>query len=174
MANTPQIPRTLKGYAVYMDGELWAGKVTKGEMPELAQKLEEHRGAGMIVPVDIPLGWENSLKVKMTLVDPAPELIAKAYGDLDSIQLVFRSHHENDMGSTDTLIVTCRGALRTPNLMEMAEGEMGEIELEYSLVYFKFEYAGKRILEIDALNSQVWVGDRHLTANRSKSLGLSW
>ncbi len=167
-------PRTLKGFAPYIDGQLWAGKLTKGEMPELAQKLESHRGAGMIAPVDIPLGWEDTLKCKITLVDPAPELIEQAYGNLDSVQLIFRKHHENDMGSEDTAIITMRGALRIPKLMELAEGELGEVEFEYSLVYLKYEYAGKRIIEIDAINSQVWAGDKHITAARSKSLGLTW
>ena len=53
-----QIPKTLQGFTVFVDGEGYVGRITRGTPPKLTKSLLEHR-AGMPGMVDLFRGFEK-------------------------------------------------------------------------------------------------------------------
>ena len=52
-----EIPKTLMGYNVFVDGTGYAGRVIKGTPPKLTKALLEHR-AGIPAPIQLFRGFE--------------------------------------------------------------------------------------------------------------------
>ena len=53
------LPRKLKHFNAFYNGEEFFGQATEITLPKLARKFEEYRGGGMPGPIDIDLGNEK-------------------------------------------------------------------------------------------------------------------
>lgn len=53
-----EIPKTLQGFTVFVDGGGYVGRIVRGTPPKLTKSLLEHR-AGMPAPLDLFRGFEK-------------------------------------------------------------------------------------------------------------------
>ena len=53
------LPAKLKNFATFIDGENYMGVVPEVTLPTLTRKMEEYRGGGMNMPVDMDMGMEK-------------------------------------------------------------------------------------------------------------------
>ncbi|ORC43827.1 phage tail protein, partial [Burkholderia sp. A27] len=53
------MPKKLKNFNLFQNGENFAGQVTEITPPKLSRKMEAYRGGGMNGPIDIDQGQEG-------------------------------------------------------------------------------------------------------------------
>ena len=105
-----QIPATLQGFTVFVDGQGYAGKIVKGTPPKLTKSLVEHR-AGMPGMIDLFRGYE---KMECQFV------ISEFNADIVRLML------PTDMSGESSLLVRMVGAQLYPdNRKEAVEWEVG-------------------------------------------------
>ena len=62
------LPRKLKNFALFVDGENYMGEVPEVTLPTLTRQMDDYRGGGMNMPVG--LGAESGMPVGVQLISP--------------------------------------------------------------------------------------------------------
>lgn len=160
------IPHSLKDGTLFLDGVGYEGIVTSLTPPELTFKTEDHRGGGMDAPVQVEQGME-ALTFKFELAEFIPA-IASAFGrtEGEGKPVVFRFALERG-ATVKPLIISIRGGLTKYSQGDYKPGEEGKFTYEGSASYYKGEFDGQTIIEIDPENSvRIINGDDQLAARR--------
>jgi len=168
------LPKKLKNFNAFIEGEGYAGRATEMVLPKLVRKMEEYRAGGMNGPVDIDMGQEK-MEAEITLAEYSRKLLEK-YGvtSADGVQMRFRGAAVSDgAGSeTDAIEVIMRGRMREIDLGTAKAGEDAPMKLSASLSYFKYVLNGEDIIEIDLLNMvEIVAGEDRLQQQRD-ALGI--
>ena len=146
------LPAKLKNMNVFNEDRSWAGLVTSVTLPKLARKFEGYRGGGMDSEVQLDMGGEP-MELETTCGGPMRDAIrqigeARAGG-------VFRrfvgTYQNDDTGGVDAVEITMRGRPQEIDRGEQKVGEGGEFKDKWALVYFKLEWNGRVLIEIDVL-----------------------
>ena len=84
------LPRTLRNFSLFIDGQGFAGRVTECTLPTLEINLEEYRAGVFDAPVEIDQGM-SALEAEFTLAEYDPEVI-KLFGlyDQNAVQATIR------------------------------------------------------------------------------------
>lgn len=147
------MPRKLKNMNVFNEGNSWLGEVSSVTLPKLTRKLEDWRGGGMDGIVKLDMGAE-AMEIETTCGGPMLDVL-KQFGvtNMAGVYLRYAGWHENDAtGTTDTVEVTVRGRHEEIDMGESKPGEGGEFKTKTALVYYRLEWNGREVIEIDVLN----------------------
>ncbi len=147
------MPRKLKNMNVFNEGQTWLGEVSSVTLPKLTRKLEDWRGGGMDGTVKLDIGAE-AMEIETTCGGPMLDVL-KQFGvtKLAGVYLRYVGVHQNDETDTlDTVEVTVRGRHEEIDMGESKPGEGGEFKTKSSLVYYRLDWNGRTIIEIDVLN----------------------
>ncbi len=107
------MPRTLKNFNLFNDGNSYMGQVEEVTLPKLTRKMEEYRGGGMIGAVQLDMGqekveleWKCAGFMRGVLeqygaikIDGVPLRFAGAYqrdddGSVSAVEVIMRGRHE--------------------------------------------------------------------------------
>lgn len=147
------LPRKLKHFNAFYNGEEFYGQATEITLPKLAIKAEEYRGGGMPGPVDIDLGLE-----KLELEHSYGGLMYPIYKDfglakIDGSMLRFAgSYQRDDTGEIDAVEVVCRGRHQEIDPGNAKAGDDTEFKVKSTLSYYKLTVNGADLIEIDMVN----------------------
>lgn len=147
------LPRKLKHFNVFYNGEEFFGEATEITLPKLTTKVEEYRGGGMIGPVDIDLGLE-----KIELEHSYGGLMYQIFKDfgiakVDGVMLRFSgSYQRDDTAAVDAVEVVVRGRHQEIDPGSAKAGDDTEFKIKSSISYYKLEVNGKPLIEIDQVN----------------------
>lgn len=112
------VPKHLRFFTLFVDGENEVGKVTSVTLPKLTRKTDSYRGGGMMGAVSIDLGLEDSaLDASFVMGGAVRELFLKYGGTIDGTLLRFAGEYYTDAES-DLYEVEMRG--------RVTEIDMGE------------------------------------------------
>lgn len=103
------LPRILKHFNVFADGNSHAGEVEEITLPKLTRKLEEYRAGGMNGPIDVDLGNEK-LELETTYGGLMRDIL-KQYGTttVDGALVRFAGAYQSeDTGAVDAVEITVR------------------------------------------------------------------
>lgn len=145
-------PRQLKDMAVFNAAHSFAGQCLAFTPPKLAMKMEEHRGGGMLGPVDLQLGLEK-LEVTHKYGGAMPEL-NREFGanQMDASQLRFAGAVQNDdTGGYDDVQIIVRGRHTEIDEGDHEVGSKSGATYKTSCVYYKQTRNGVIEFEIDML-----------------------
>src|SRR4051812_309366 len=118
------MPRKLKNFNLFNDGESYMGLVPELTLPKLSRKMEEYRGGGMTGPVNVDFGNEA-----ITLEWTAGGLIVNAlkqYGNRshNGVQLRFAGAYQNDdTGEVSAVEIVVRGRHKE---LDMGNAKVGD------------------------------------------------
>lgn len=167
------LPKQLKDFNLFGDGDNWQGQIPELAIPKLARKVEEYRGGGMDGAVDIDLGLEK-LEFEWTaggLIDA----IFDGFGavTLDAHQLRFTGAYiRDDTDETVAVEVIVRGRHREIDPGTAKAGDANQIKVMTSCSYYKLVIDGQDVIEIDVPGYLFKVrGEDRLAAKRG-ALGL--
>ncbi|QCX49859.1 phage major tail tube protein [Ralstonia pseudosolanacearum] len=167
------LPRTLKHFNVFADGESHAGECEEVTLPKLARKLEEYRGGGMNGPVEIDLGNEK-LELETTFGGPMRSIL-KQYGTttVDGAQIRFAgAYQREDTGEVDAVEVVVRGRHTEIDFGNSKAGDKSPFKVKSSLTYYKMTVNGEVWCELDFVNFiEIVFGVDRLVAQR-RAIGL--
>lgn len=145
------LPRKLKDMNLFSEGNAFRGIVTSVTMPKLTRKLEEFRAAGG--PIKLDQGPE-AMEMEFTLGGPERSILRQfALPGVAGNYLRFSGAWQDEgTGAVDVIEVTVRGRYEEMDLGEMKPGEGGEFKTKFQCAYFRLEWNGEELFEIDFLN----------------------
>lgn len=144
------LPKKLKNFALFNDGESYVGQTTEVKLPTLSRKMEEYRGGGMNAPVEIDFGqelitleWKCGGIMRSTL---------NQYGitTINCVQLRFAgAYQRDDTGEIDAVEVVVRGRHKEIEAGTAKAGDETEFAVKTTCSYFKLTINGATVIEID-------------------------
>lgn len=169
------LPRKLKHFNLFNDGNSYLGQAGTVTLPTLARKLESFRGAGMDGPVKVDLGHsDDGIQLEWTL--PGWDLtVLKQFGAVrvDGVLLRFAgSVQRDDTGDVSAVEVVVRGRHEEIDFGDAEAGEDTEFSITTTCTYYKLTIDNQVIVEIDLLNFVYIVDGEDLLAAHRKALGV--
>ncbi len=147
------LPRKLKNMNLFNEGRSYLAEVPSVTLPKLTRKLEEYRGGGMDGTVKLDMGAE-AMEMEFTAGGPLRDVLLQTTAStIGGIFLRFAGQYQNDSaGTSDAVEVTVRGRHEEIDMGEQKVGEGGEFKAKMALVYYRLEWNGEVLIEIDVLN----------------------
>lgn len=167
------LPKILKSFNLFGDGNNWMGQIPSLTLPELSRKMEEYRGGGMMGPVEIDMGSEL-ISFEWTVAGYIREIFTDFGGPIHDARLLRMtgSYETDETGEVVAVEVVMRGRHKTISMDEISEGEHSKISVTTTCSYYKLVINGEEILEIDQPGMVYRVFGKDMYAERRKALGL--
>ena len=155
------LPKSLKGFSVFVDGRGYAGRLSSGQLPKISIKTEAHRDGGMDMEVDLDMGM-NAMEMDLGFDEYDPELF-KLVGLLNG-QLT---------GVTSTIVCNARGIIKELDPGSWtAGGSKAQLMLRMAPRYYRLTIDGEDLHEIDAENCIRIINGVDQLAARRQALGI--
>ncbi|MDQ0510873.1 phage major tail tube protein [Ancylobacter amanitiformis] len=153
MSDTPSY--ILRNCAIFVNRVSKIGQANEINLPVPTEKMEELRNAGMVMPIDIPLGYEKlEASFKLTAFDP--QVITQfglAVGVEREFMVTGALAHED--GTILNATAYIRGRLTRPDHGGWRPGAMAENTFSISIRYYKLEVAGSVLIEMDPFSVSI-------------------
>lgn len=145
----------LRNCAIFVDRVSKVGQASEMELPVPEEKLEELRNAGMVMPIEIKLGYEKlEMNFKMTAFDPDTlKLFGLKIGDIREFMVTGALVDED--GTTHSAVAYVRGFLKQAKADGFKPGEKHETEYMVSIRSYKLEIDGSPIIEMDPFDVKI-------------------
>lgn len=144
-----QLPRQVKHFNVYVDGESYAGRADTITLPALTFLMEDHRAGGMDGPKKLELGME-ALTATIVFSDFDPRLIS--FIGSDNIPLVARGSVQSQGREPEPVVVNMRGMFGSTEIGAWTPGQKSLITVTGELDYFRYRQNDIEYCEIDIIN----------------------
>ena len=167
------LPRKLKNFATFIDGENYMGDMPEVTLPTLTRKVEEYRAGGMNGPIDLDMG-QDKMEAELKAAGYMKGLM-KQWGAAkhDAVMLRFAGALQaDDSEGVQAVEVVMRGRLTERDPGSSKAGDMMEQTFKYSLSYYKEVMDGETILEIDFVNLVEKVHGEDRMAQTRTALGI--
>lgn len=167
------LPRTLKYFNVFYQGNNFAGQVLEFELPKLGRKMEGYRPGGVSGEIESDVGLEK-LECEHTYAG----LMREIFNDfgiqkVDGVQLRFAgSYQHEDTGNIDAVEVVVRGRHAEIDPGKAKAGDKTEFKVKSVLTYYKLTINSEVVIEIDILNMIENVNGTDLLADHRTAIGL--
>lgn len=167
------LPRVLKNFIVFNDGNAYLGEVPEATPPKLSRKMEDYRAGGMNGPIGIDLGME-AMEFEWTAAGYMKSLLTQWGAPThDAVLLRFNGAIQaDDTGEVQALEIVMRGRHKEIDSGNAKAGEKTEIKVKSSLSYYKLVIDGDVVMEIDFVNMIEVVGGVDRMAQIRQALGL--
>lgn len=166
------LPRKMKNFNVFVDGNNWIGVCNEIELPKLSKKLEDFQTGNGVIELDM---GNEKLETTLTL-EGFEDLMLASFGsrDVSGLALRFSGAHEiqDATGSMTKVELIMRGRVTEIDSGTPKKGEGHQYKAKISLTYYKVIVDDVDLLEIDHVNFiEIVNGDDRLAQERS-AIGL--
>lgn len=166
------LPRKLKLFNLFLDGESWLGLIPELTLPKLARKMDDYRGGGMEGPVKVDMGQEG---MELDFTTGFDGRIFKKYAAPTASAVLLRfagSWQRDDIGDVSAVEITVRGRIAEIDHGNAKAGDDAPLKVKMALSYYKLTVDNQVLIEIDLLNLiNVVDGTDTLAAHRA-ALGI--
>lgn len=157
----------------YVDGRGYAGLVSELVLPKLTPKMREYMAGGLGAPVDVPTGQLEKLESQVSLTGVDPNLITLFGVTLNSIvPFTFRGLTHSEGGETGAVVVVQRGQIKELDWGTWKPGEENGLKASMTLQYYRYEYNGRVLIEVDPINYKLVVNGKDQLADMRDALGI--
>jgi uncharacterized protein len=167
------LPRKLKNFILFNDGNAYLGEVPEVTLPKLATKTDDYRAGGMPGTVKIDQGLE-ALTLEWTAAGYLVDAI-KQFGTarIDGVMLrMTQALQADDADAVTPSEIIMRGRHTEIDFGKAKAGDMTEIKYKTELTYFKLSMDGIVLVEIDMVNMVYVVGGVDRLAETRTALGV--
>lgn len=167
------LPRKLKDFNLFGDGNNWQGQIPGLTLPELARAVEEYRGGGMDGGLELDMGQEV-----IEFAWQAAGIIAEIFTQYGTAQhdanlLRFAGSYESDeTAEVIPVEIVVRGRHKTIGMGEVEGGGNNSIEVTTTCSYYKLTVDGEDLIEIDIPGNAFVVRGVDRLAERRAALGI--
>lgn len=168
------LPKILKDFNLFGDGNNWQGQIKSVSVPEIARKVMEYRGGGMPGAIEVDQGQEI-ITCEWNPGGLLPELF-DTYGAPrhDAAMLRFVGSYETeDTGEILPVEIVMRGRHKTIGMGDAESGEDNEPSVTTTASYYKLTINGAVKIEYDAVRAIFIVNGDDRLAQRRSALGLA-
>ena len=167
------LPRKLKNFVLFNDGNSYLGEVDEVTLPKLARKTEDWRSGGMNGPIKADFGMEGlelEWKAGGLLRDTLEQFGALKH---DAVLLRFAGALQaDDSEEVQSLEVTVRGRHEEIDPGSAKPGDATQFKVKTALSYYKLAIDGATVIEIDFVNMIEIVGGEDRLAGVRSALGI--
>lgn len=149
MASNSDMPRfLLRNCTIFVDRVSQIGQASEVTLPVPTEKMEEMRNAGMVMPIDVPVGYEKpESSFKLKSFDPAViKLFGLAIGVEKEFMVTGALAHEDGVIANATGYL--RGRLMKHDPGSWKPGETGENDFAIAFRYYRLEVGGETLIEM--------------------------
>jgi hypothetical protein len=167
------LPRILKDFNLFGDGNNWQGQISTLTIPELSRRMVEYEGGGMDGPVEVDMGQEIII-FEWSPGGLLPEIF-DSYGSPihDAAMLRFVGSYESDEdGQVVPVEIVVRGRHKTIGMGEASKGDANTQSITTTCTYYKLTIDGQTVIEIDLPGGVFLVNGEDRRAQRRQALGL--
>jgi P2 family phage contractile tail tube protein len=167
------LPRKLKNFNLFNDGNNYLGQIEEVTLPKLSRKLEDWRGGGMDGPVGADLGQE-AIELAWTaggLLDTA----ISQYGITQASGCLLRfagAYQRDDTGDVDAVEVVVRGRHKEMDFGSGKAGDNTQHKYTTACSYYKLTVNGRVLIEIDLINMVFVVDGVDRLAQQRRAIGI--
>lgn len=169
-----KIPRKLKFFSLFIEGQGYAGRVEELTLPKLSRKMEEFRAGGMNAPVEIDMGMEK-LEAEFTLAEYNEDVL-KLWGVKNNAQLGLRFkgsiEADDGTGTVTPIEVVLRGRWREVDMGNWKGGDSATLKVSVAASYYKYSSKGQDVIEIDVPNLVEKVGGEDRLLQHRVAIGV--
>jgi P2 family phage contractile tail tube protein len=167
------MPRKLKNFNVFYNGDNYIGLCTEAELPKLTRKMEEFRAGGMNGEVSADLGME---KMEMThTYGGFMRDIFRQFGTAKANNVLMRfcgAYQRDDTEEVDAVEVVVRGRHSEIEPGSAKAGDDTEFKVTSALTYYKLIVNNKIEAEIDFINFVEVIGGVDRLAEHRAAMGI--
>jgi len=146
------IPKKLRLFTMFVDGDNYIGKIPSVTLPKITRKTEDYQGGGMLGSAAVDLGLDSgALDASMVVGGMVEELILKWGGDIDELRTRFVGEIYS-RGTSSLLEVEMRGRITEVDQGEAKQGDDTSHTYALKNTYYKLSVDDKPLLELDLLN----------------------
>ena len=167
------LPRKLKNFALFVDGENYMGEVPEVTLPTLTRQMDDYRGGGMNMPVKLDFGMEG-MEAEIKAAGWFGGLLA-TWGTprADGAMLRFAGALQpDDTGAVTACEAVLRGRFSEFDPGSAKAGEGTELKYKFALSYYKLTINGENLIEIDVVNMVETVNGTDRLAEVRAALGV--
>lgn len=167
------MPRKLKGFNLFHNGESFIGQVAEVTLPKLTRKMEDYQGGGMSGPIKIDFGQEG-IQMEWTCGGFMRAVLAQ-YGVTthDGVLLRFSGGYQSeDATSVDSVEVVIRGRHSEIEMGTAKAKDDTAFKVTTVASYYKLTINGQELIEIDFINSVEKINGKDLLAALRKAIGI--
>ena len=169
------MPRKLKNFNLFNDGNTYVGVAKAVTLPSLGRKMESFRGAGMNGPVKADLGFSDD-GIQLEWKTGGLDLVSlRQFGAVNAAGIGLRfsgSFQQDDTGEVSTVEIEVRGRHETIEMGDAAPGEDTEHSITNTCSYYKLTVDNEEIIEIDLLNFIETVNGVDMLEKQRSAIGL--
>ena len=147
------LPRKLKHFNLFNDGESYIGQVNEITLPKLSRKMEDYLGGGMSGPVKVDHGQEEI--VLEWKCGGMMRSVLNQYGVVtaDGVQLRFAGAYQaEDSARPDAWEIVVRGRHQEIDPGKAKKGDDTEFGVKTVCSYYKLVQNGQTVMEFDFLD----------------------
>lgn len=165
------IPKVLKNFNLFVDGNGFAGLVEEVTLPKLNLKMTDLYNGGMDAPIDLEMGMEK-LECSFTLSEYNPDVI-KQFGLRDGAQvsLSMRGGLDDESG-VKPVVVNLTGAWKELDMGGWKAGEKAPLNANVTLRYYKLAIDSQDLIEVDVTNMVRIIDGTDQLAEMRAAIGL--
>ncbi|MFS2326570.1 phage major tail tube protein [Brucella sp. H1_1004] len=138
----------LRNCTIFADRVSKIGQASEITLPVPTEKVEELRNAGMVMPIDVPMGFEKmEASFKLSGFDPQViKLFGLEVGAEREFMVTGALVHED--GTVINATAYIRGRLIKNDHGGWKPGDMAENDFQITLRYYKLEVEGATLIEM--------------------------
>ena len=167
------LPRTLRNFSLFVEGEGYAGRCTEITLPTLGIQMEEYRAGGLDATVEIDMGMET-LEGSFVLAEYNEDIIGR-FGLMDqgATEVKARGALMRN-GDEDAVAVVCemRGGIKNFDPGSMEAGAVTEASFTMAIRYYKLTIAGDDVIEIDVENMKRIINGEDQLSSIREAMGV--
>lgn len=157
----------IRNWTMWADRDSKVGQADSLSLPKLERKVEEVFNAGMITPIEVPVGFEMpEFSFSFTGYDPdTMKLFGLAVGD--EREFLATADPTDDDGEVHSAITYFRGYIKIIEMGELKRGDIESTKYELCWRYVRITYDGADIFEMDPFRVVVGGNDQTLESRRA-------
>ncbi|MDN7467009.1 phage major tail tube protein [Burkholderia orbicola] len=167
------LPRKLKGFNLFQNGENFVGQVAEVTLPKLTRKMEDWQGGGMGGPIKVDFGNEG-IQMEWT-AGGFMKSVLQQYGIMqhDGVLLRFAGGYQaEDSPSVDSIEIVIKGRHSEIDPGTAKSKEDTSFKVTTVASYYKLSINGEDIVEIDFVNMIERINGSDLLATLRTAIGL--
>ena len=167
------LPRKLKNFNLFNDGQSYIGEIPSLTLPKLSRKMEEYLAAGMNGPVEVDFGNEK-LEMEWTAGGLLESALTQ-YGATSHNATVLRfagAYQNDDTGDVSAVEIVVRGRHREIDMGDAKVGEDTEHKYTTTCSYYKLVVNNETLIELDFVNAVENIGGTDRLSGIRSALGL--
>lgn len=167
------MPRKLKGFNLFQNGENFVGQVAEVTLPKLTRKMEDYQGGGMSGPIKVDFGQE-AIQLEWTCGGFMRAVLGQyAITKHDGVLLRFAGGYQSeDSTQVDSVEIVIKGRHSEIETGTAKAKEDTAFKVTTVASYYKLSINGEDVIEIDFVNMIEKINGNDLLAALRTAIGL--